>query len=416
MNQVEAQLAEIAPDIFADQPPAAASKEHATSDVIPEGKRNQYLAQRGGQMRRIGLGTDEIAAALSVLNHKCDPPLSDFEVRTIARSISRYTPGKTDETIALVGFTVEQLAGHVFPERPALLERDGTVVFRAGHLGQVYAERGIGKTWFLQTMALIAATGKAALGFRAPRPCRVLEVDGEMAGEELQERDAVIRDRLELPLTNNLTYVGADWQEQYLPRVDTVEGQAALEPFVAAADLIILDNRSCLFDSEGEKDAAAWQPAQDYLLALKRRGKGVIVAHHSNRQGGARGHSKPEDSMNVLIRLSRHEDYSQDQGARFLVTFDKCRGAYGPAVAPFSAHLTAEGWLTESAAKDAKDTTSAKLLEYVRLAHQAGDRPKSANAAITGAKVGRNAGLASWATLVKDGEIQKHHEGGFFAL
>ena len=39
--------------------------------------------------------------------------------------------------------------------------------------------------------------------------------------------------------------------------------------FVDAADLVILDNRSCLFDPEGEKDASAWQPAQEWLQKHK---------------------------------------------------------------------------------------------------------------------------------------------------
>ena len=48
--------------------------------------------------------------------------------------------------------------------------------------------RGYGKTWLLNTLALVAAAGSDALGFRAPQPCRVLNVDGEIASHELQER------------------------------------------------------------------------------------------------------------------------------------------------------------------------------------------------------------------------------------
>ncbi len=71
-----------------------------------------------------------------------------------------------------------------------------------------------------------------------------------------------------------------------------------------------------------------------------------MLAHRSNRQGGARGHRKPEDPMNLLINLTRPEGYSQQQGARFVVTFEKSRGAYGAAVAPFTAQFTAVGWKT----------------------------------------------------------------------
>jgi hypothetical protein len=312
----------------------------------------------------------------------------------------------------LTGFTLDALTDHRFPDRKALFMRGDTVVFREGHLGQVYAERGIGKTWCLQSLSLAAASGSEALGFRAPAPCRVLYVDGEMASREIQDRFDLLRDRLRIARSAALTIVAADWQEQFLARLDTVAGQAALESFVDVADLIVLDNRSCLFDPEGEKDPVAWQAAQDWLLSLRRRGKGVLTAHHSNRQGGARGHSKAEDPMNLLIRLSRPEDYSIDQGARFMVTFDKCRGAYGAEIAPFLAHLTVDGWaVSHLCASNVAD----KLLAYVRLAEAAGERPTSANAAISRVGVNRNQGLEAWRALLNRGAICKHPEGGFHA-
>ena len=315
----------------------------------------------------------------------------------------------------LLGLTLEQLAGYTFPDRKPILLRSDTPVFRAGHLGQVYAERGFGKTWFLQTLALIAASGRPALGFEAVEPSRVLYVDGEMASQEIKDRFDLLRARLEVSAAAPLTIVSADWQEGFLPRLDTVTGQDALEPFVEPADFIILDNRSCLTNPDGEKDPTAWQPTQDYLLSLRRRGKAVMVAHHSNRMGGARGHSKAEDPMNLLIRLSRPEDYRQDQGARFIVSFDKSRGAYGPAVAPFVAQLTPDGWQTGTADGHQQSSAADKLLEYLTLAHEADERPKSANDAISKAHIGRNQGLAAWAELLKTGVIRKHHEGGYFA-
>jgi hypothetical protein len=314
------------------------------------------------------------------------------------------------------GFTYADLKHHVFPERRPILYRGDTPILREGHIAQVHAERGIGKTWFVNTLGMIAAAGSqtGALGFSAQRPCRVANIDGEMDSQDIQGRQDTLGRLLNVPDTIPFTFVAADWQESFLPRIDTQPGQAAIEPYVADADLVIFANRSCLFDPEGEKDAAAWQAAQDYLLSLRRRGKAVIVAHHSNRLGGARGHSKPEDMLNLLIKLARPEGYTQDQGARFLVTFEKSRGAYGPAVAPFLAQLTPDGWEIGSATAHNESNLADKLREYVRLVGEAGDRPKSASAAITGAKVNRNAGFKAWAELTGAGQILKHQEGGFY--
>jgi hypothetical protein len=315
---------------------------------------------------------------------------------------------------ALVGYTLSQLATHRFPRRNTLLCRSGEPFLRAGQLAEIYAERGFGKTWVLQTMAVVAATRATALGFSALEPCRVLHVDGEMAGEENQERFGIICDRLKVPFASDrLTIIAADWQTGFLPRVDTAEGQDLLEPFVEAADLIILDNRSCLFDPEGEKDPTAWQPAQNYLLSLRRRGKAVLVGHHSNRQGGARGHSKPEDQMDLLIKLARPDDYSQDQGARFTVSFEKSRGVHGSAVAPFEAWLTADGWRVDGV-EGSGDFAKRRLAEYLTRAHAADDRPRSANAAIRTTGINRNKGLEVWAGMLKKGELVKHPSGGFY--
>jgi replicative DNA helicase len=60
---------------------------------IPDGLRNATLASLAGTMRRRGMGTDAIFAALMEENNaKCEPPLSADEVMKIAISYSRYIP------------------------------------------------------------------------------------------------------------------------------------------------------------------------------------------------------------------------------------------------------------------------------------------------------------------------------------
>jgi hypothetical protein len=62
-------------------------------DRIAEGGRNDTLASLAGTMRRRGMSAEAIEAALAVVNQQqCDPQLSDAEVSTIAKSVSRYCP------------------------------------------------------------------------------------------------------------------------------------------------------------------------------------------------------------------------------------------------------------------------------------------------------------------------------------
>ncbi len=328
-----------------------------------------------------------------------------------ARRTALSEPRPLGHVPALVGYSLPALRDQMFPPRRALLLRGDQPIIREGYIGEIYAMRGLGKTYLAHTLAITAATGTRALGFYTEAPCRVLIVDGEMGGPELQERIGMLLEKMGESHTENITIVAADWQDEFLPRLDTAEGQAALEPYVAHADLIILDNRSCLFDPEGEKDPTAWQPAQEWLLSLRRRGKAIIVIHHANRQGGARGHSKPEDVMNFLINLTRPDDYTADQGARFVVEFDKSRGAYSAAVAPFTAALTADGWQTEPAKTE--DSAAQKIREYLRATGAVGERPKTATSVVSGAKVNRSKGLQAFVAMRDAGEIVEHPAGGF---
>jgi hypothetical protein len=64
-------------------------------ELIPERKRNTALTSLAGTMRRRGLTAAEMLPTLLAVNaRRCDPPLEDAEVETIAASVARYAPGK----------------------------------------------------------------------------------------------------------------------------------------------------------------------------------------------------------------------------------------------------------------------------------------------------------------------------------
>lgn len=62
---------------------------------VDRGIRNTTLTRLAGALRRVGMDADEIYAALVAANAKrCQPPLPDEEVRTVARSVARYHPSQ----------------------------------------------------------------------------------------------------------------------------------------------------------------------------------------------------------------------------------------------------------------------------------------------------------------------------------
>lgn len=64
-------------------------------DAFPEGQRNRGLFEIAASLRAKGLADNEILGALREANRtRCKPPLGDDEVRSIARSASRYERGE----------------------------------------------------------------------------------------------------------------------------------------------------------------------------------------------------------------------------------------------------------------------------------------------------------------------------------
>jgi len=83
--------------------PGSVETPSPTSDgnVIPTGQRNSTLARLAGAMRRVGMGKDEIQAALLKTSaSRCKPPLANNEVERIARSICRYDPDQITVAMA----------------------------------------------------------------------------------------------------------------------------------------------------------------------------------------------------------------------------------------------------------------------------------------------------------------------------
>jgi DNA-binding transcriptional ArsR family regulator len=73
----------------------------AITGIIPQGVRNNTLTSYAGSLRARGFDRAEILEALREANQKrCAPPLSDFELRNIAKSAAKWKPYPTGCGIA----------------------------------------------------------------------------------------------------------------------------------------------------------------------------------------------------------------------------------------------------------------------------------------------------------------------------
>lgn len=205
-------------------------------------------------------------------------------------------------------------------------------------IAMIYAPRGIGKTFLALEVAIAVATGTDLLNWKTNKAGKVLYIDGEMGGSDLQPRiKKLLRGRvLEEGV---IKFISPDFQIGPCPDLSLPEWHAHISPFAEEADLIIVDNISTICRTGNENDAESWMLVQEWAIQQKSAGKTVLFIHHAGKGGQQRGTSKREDVMDTVISLKRPDDYTAKQGARFIVEFEKARGFSGDDAESFIVQL-----------------------------------------------------------------------------
>jgi putative DNA primase/helicase len=249
-------------------------------------------------------------------------------INSVSKVISDMVNQQPKPTPKIVALDVDALLSTEFPPMETML----TPWLCKQHLSMVHAWRGVGKTHFSLGVAYAVAGGGEFLKWKAEKPSRVVYIDGEMAGAAIKSRVSEIvhstPDEHEPP-EGFLQIITPDIQNTPLPSFALVEGQALLAPCIADADLIVVDNLSCLMRGGQENDGQSWEPVAEWALNLRRLGKSVLFVHHDGKGGQQRGTSRKEDIMDVVIQLEHIKDHQAEDGAAFLVKFEKARHLVG---------------------------------------------------------------------------------------
>ena len=214
------------------------------------------------------------------------------------------------------------------------------------HLSMIHAWRGVGKTHFALGVAYAVASGGNFLKWKAEKPWRVVYIDGETAGAAIKDRLTAILDSTpenEKPPEGYFRIITPDAQPFALPDLSTKAGQMLLAPYIADADLIVVDNLSCLMRSGNENEAESWVPIAEWALDLRRQGKAILFVAHDGKSKTQRGTSKKEDIMDVVIQLEHSNGYKAEQGAAFGVKFRKSRHLQGDDAQDIEATLIKDG-------------------------------------------------------------------------
>ncbi len=276
---------------------------------------------------------------------------------------------KPQDKPKLQAHSIEDILSREIPPRSYVAEP----IIPTQGLVQLYAPRGIGKTYVALDIGLAVSTGGQALRWAAPEPRRVLYLDGEMPAVTMQERLAALSLGLEQdpPSPDYFRIITPDLQELAMPDLATPAGQAAVAPLIKDADLVVIDNLSTLCRHGKENEGEAWLPVQGWILELRRQGKSVLLVHHAGKSGQQRGTSRREDVLDTVISLRRPKDYEADQGARVEIHLDKARGIVGDQARPFEAQLVQDGhalkWTTRDLAQVEEDMVQRLLDEGLSI-------------------------------------------------
>jgi hypothetical protein len=196
-------------------------------------------------------------------------------------------------------------------------------------IGMIVGDAGTGKSMFGLELAISVARGEDFLAWETVRSARVLYMDAEMAGRDVDERIDDLTNG-EGPVENLVIY-NDEYSHQMInkkkARITDPEWrkQMIIAMQKMKIELVILDNIASL-STEGDENAKEdWSPINQWVLKLKYMGFSVIMMHHTNKKGGQRGTSHRMDNIDYSIALNRPRGYKETDGAFFEVSFTKQR-------------------------------------------------------------------------------------------
>src|SRR6185437_11603893 len=222
-----------------------------------------------------------------------------------------------------------ELRAAALPARTPILDP----ILSTKSLTLLYGQRGVGKTFVALGIARAAAAGESFLGWQAPRPHRVLYIDGEMAAAEMQQRLARFG-----PTPPTLSFLLADLN--WGPLLDLAHGESQHRLMAQWGDpeLVVLDNLASLAGlRSGDPDR--WHELHGFLMVQRQWGRAVLMVHHANKRGLQRGSSRREDILDLVMAVRRPRDWRPSDGTELEIRFEKARSLHGAAIEPFRARL-----------------------------------------------------------------------------
>jgi hypothetical protein len=219
--------------------------------------------------------------------------------------------------------TVDEFLSLEAPERNIIIRP----FLKEASINMIYGWRGVGKSNFALGLVTAATTGEPIGPWDVVNPVNALYCDGEMAWQDLVDRLKGFstkgrKGRLYI-------YSVAFANSLGMPRANLLDEKwrMAMKDFLIDKDikLWIADNIASLAPGIDENSKQDWDPINQWFLDLRFAGINTTFLHHENKEGGQRGTAAREDNIDISIQLCKPSNYFVEDGARFIVKFQKTR-------------------------------------------------------------------------------------------
>src|SRR3990167_157988 len=278
---------------------------------IPDGARNDTLFRMGCSMRRFGASEELIRTALHQHNEAaCDPPLTERDIVTIAKSIgTRYTPEALSRYDVPLGdgrrllMTLDELMSQPYPQY--LVDR----VIPERAVGSLFGPTGTYKSFIALDIALSVAAGLDWQGHKTVQG-PVIYIAGE-GGLGIRKRVEAWRiqnkqshDTLKqcfFPLVREWKADDKEHVQTLLEDIDAVN----IQPVLIVVDTL---STSMTGDENLKQDV---QKLLDGLRKFVNEGASVLVLHHTGYSKAAanreRGTSAFPANSDFRIQVQKQE-------------------------------------------------------------------------------------------------------------
>jgi putative DNA primase/helicase len=220
-----------------------------------------------------------------------------------------------------------------FPKRLCLLKP----WLKTGDLAMLIADGGVGKTHLALSIGYAVASGRSLMDWTCEHRAKVLYVDGEMPGEQLQQWLNELGPALPDEDFGFLTQSHLALENRDIPDLNTEEGRKFLDAEIerSGATLIILDSVSTLVQSGVESDNESWRAIQQWAIKHRGRGRTILYLQHTNAgKLRHRGPSSKRDVLGTAILLKKRDDLTTDTSTAVELVWDKTRGFFGKDAMP----------------------------------------------------------------------------------